>query len=514
MRIKGSILIPTLILGSFAASAQDINEAYNLSNLNVQGTARSMGFGNALGSVGGDFSSISVNPAGLGIYRNSELSITPSMTMSGANSNYLGANTTDNFTQSNLNNFGLVLTHAPKGHRYDHRNWKAVSFAIGMNKVADFNRTYTYEGTNSSSSASQVFESDANKNPGNDSAFGTLANTGYNAYLINYDSTMGKFKSIVPFAGGIDQLKSVQETGSAREFVLALGGNYKEKLMLGFTIGMPNFNYQRNSTYTETPTAGNTNNPYNFNYFTYDQSQTINGTGINGKIGAIYKLTDFFRIGAAFHTPTFYNINDYSNAGISSNAQGNNTGFNVNSNNFNYNLTTPWKGILSATLILKNFGFITADYEYVDYSTMRYQFPGGFDTYGNSLQTAQDNINQEIRKTYQGVSNYRLGGEIKLTKYFMVRAGFGYYGNAYTPYGEANNSFYTTQRIDLSAGLGFHFRHFFTDLGLVHSMYTGYEQPYNVDYSGVVSGPQTTIPQAKIDYSIDNLALTVGFKFR
>jgi long-subunit fatty acid transport protein len=145
---------------------------------------------------------------------------------------------------------------------------------------------------------------------------------------------------------------------------------------------------------------------------------------------------------------------------------------------------------------------------------MRYQFPGGFDTYGNSLQTAQDNINQEIRKTYQGVSNYRLGGEIKLTKYFMVRAGFGYYGNAYTPYGEANNSFYTTQRIDLSAGLGFHFRHFFTDLGLVHSMYTGYEQPYNVDYSGVVSGPQTTIPQAKIDYSIDNLALTVGFKFR
>ncbi len=77
MRNRGFVLLPALLIGSLGASAQDITEAYNLSNLTVQGTARSMGFGNALGSVGGDFSSLSVNPAGLGVYRSSEFTLTP-----------------------------------------------------------------------------------------------------------------------------------------------------------------------------------------------------------------------------------------------------------------------------------------------------------------------------------------------------------------------------------------------------------------------------------------------------
>jgi len=97
----------------------------------------------------------------------------------------------------------------------------------------------------------------------------------------------------------------------------------------------------------------------------------------------------------------------------------------------------------------------------------------------------------------------------------MVRAGFGYYGNAYTAYGQSTqNSYYTTQRIDLSLGAGFHLRRFFADIALVHGMYTGYEQPYSIDYSGVVSSaaPQT-VPTSKINFSTNNVALTLGMKF-
>ncbi len=165
MRITGLVLLPALIFGSVAASAQDITEAYNLSNLTVQGTARSMGFGNALGSVGGDFSSLSVNPAGLGVYRSSELTFTPSLRINATSSEYTTVTTMDNNTHFNINNFGLVFTNAPKGKRYDDRNWKTVSFAFGMNRTADFNRNYTYQGKNTTSSGSQVFESDANLNP-------------------------------------------------------------------------------------------------------------------------------------------------------------------------------------------------------------------------------------------------------------------------------------------------------------------------------------------------------------
>jgi len=521
MRNTGFLLLSACLVLSIAASAQDVHEAYNLSDLSVQGTARSMGFGNALGSVGGDFSSVSVNPAGLGIYRSSELSLTPSLKINGTSSEYTGATMSDNSTRFNFNNFGIVLTNAPKGKRYDHRNWKTVSFALGMNRVADFNYNYTYTGKTNSSSASQVFESDANLNPGNattiNNSYGSM---GYQSYLLNQNAA-GQFATIVPFTGGVNQLKSNQITGGINEYTMSLGGNYKEKLMLGITIGIPVVNYQSNYYFQESLAEGNTSpNPSGFQSFNYNDNVNVNGAGVNAKLGAIYKFSDIFRIGAAFHTPTYYSINDLSSPGITTSRYNGDSvatlgGWGLQ-NEFNYHFTTPWKGVLSATIMLNTFGFITADYEYVDYSTMRYMYPGGIDFNTNlPFQEEADQINQEIKKTYKGASNFRLGAEGRITNTFMVRAGFGYYGNAYTPYGQSTaNQYYTTQRIDLSLGAGLHFRRFFSDVAIVHSMYTGYEQPYTIDYSGVVSSTTpATIPTAKINYGINNVALTVGMKF-
>jgi hypothetical protein len=463
---------------------------------------------------------LSVNPAGLGVYRSSEFTFTPSLRMNGASSDYVGVSTADNNTHFNINNFGMVLTHASRGSHYDRSAWKAVSFAFGMNRTADFNSNYTYGGNNNTSSASQAFESDANQNPNGVIAenSNTLGAMGYNGFLINKNSS-GQYFSTVPIGQNISQLKSLQQNGGVNEYLFSLGGNYKEKLMLGITIGIPSVNYHSNSTYSETVSDNNAaTNPNYFSSFNYNQSLDITGAGINAKIGAIYKINDVFRIGAAFHSPTYYSLSEVSHSNlyvnndstmISSSYQG--AGMR---NSFDYNLTTPWKGVLSATILLNNVGFITADYEYVDYSTMQYLYPGGIDNNGNSFQQDQTAINQQIKKTYQAASNFRLGGEAKISKYFMARLGFGYYGNAYTPYGESTaTSYYTTQRIDVSGGIGFRFKHFFTDLALVHSMYTGYEQPYSIDYSGVISGVQQTVPTAKIDYSLNNVALTMGVKF-
>jgi len=526
MRGTGYFLFIALIVISFSASAQDVREAYNLSDLSVQGTARSMGFGNALGSVGGDFGSLSVNPAGIGVYRNSEISITPSVVINNTTGEYSGVNSSSNTAQFSLNNFGIVFTNAAKGRRYKHRKWKTVAFAIGMNRVADFNNDVLYQGKTSTSSVSQVFESDANMNPNNvttlNNSYGSL---GYNSYLLN-KNTSGQYESIVPFSGGVDQVKGSQSWGGIDEFNMSFGGNFKEKLLLGITIGAPIVNYQDNSYFQETLDAGNTNsNPYGFNSLDYSQSLNVTGAGINAKIGAIYKISDIFRIGAAFHTPTYYSLTDESSQGISvvhNDSLGALYGPALQ-NRFDYNLTTPWKGVISGTIILNKLGFITADYEYVDYSTMRYTFQGGIDNSsptGASYQQEADALNQVIQKTYKAASDFRIGGEAVIAKYFMVRLGFGYYGNAYTPYGESTaNSYYTTQRIDVSAGVGLHFRHFFTDLGFIHSMYQGYEQPYSVVYNNgagtsyVFSGSPATVPTAKIDFSLNNLAWTVGVKF-
>ncbi len=519
MQFRKYVLLSLITAGPLLARAQDITEAFNLSNQTVQGTARSMGFGNALGSVGGDFSSLSVNPAGLGVYRSSELTFTPSLSLNSINSIYLNTSSTDNSSKLNINNFGLVFTNAPKGARYDSRNWKSVSFAFGVNKMADFHRSYNYSGTNYTGSASQMFESDANLYPGNDTFMGSLAYMGYQSYLINQDSASGLYKTIVPFSHGVNQLKTIEEGGYIHEYVISLGGNYKEVLMLGATLGIPTFNYWRNSSYSESLVHPSTNNPDNFNNFNYSSALSIYGQGVNLKFGAIYKVSDNFRIGASFHSPTYYSITDNFDPTITANAQGHSTSLKADNglykNTFDYNFSTPWKGILSATLLVKNFGFLTFDYEYVDYTTMRYKLPSGVDDNGNSFLPTQNALNNEIKKVYQPASYIKIGGELKLTKFFMARAGFGYYGDAYSKYGEENSAnSYTTQRIDLSAGLGFRFEHFFTDFGLVHSTYTGYEKPYSVDYSGVTSGSTATVvPTAKVDYVVNNLALTLGFKF-
>jgi hypothetical protein len=525
MRTIGTIFLPVFIISSVSSFAQDVTEAYNLSNTTVQGTARSMGFGNALGSVGGDFSTLSVNPAGIGIYRSSEMEFTPSLRINSATGDYAGTSTADNNTHFNFNNFGMVFTNAPKGRRYDRRKWKTFSFGFGMNRLADFNQNYTYQGVNNASSASLAFESDANNNPGNTgSVNNSLGSLGFNSYLLNQNTANGKYYTIVPFTGGVNQLKSVQTNGKIDEYAISFGGNYKEKLMLGMTIGIPTFVYDRSSYYQETIAPGNTTpNPYNFSSFNYAQNLNLSGTGINAKIGAIYKFNDIFRLGFALHTPTYYSITDRYSPGISTTHNDSVASFTVDNgalteNDFNYNFSTPWKGVLSATVMLNKIGFLTADYEYVDYSTMRYRYPGGYDySNGESFQQEANAMNQVIKNTYKGVSNFRIGAEGKFADYFMARAGFGFYGDPYTNYAKTATPTsllsYTTQRIDVSCGVGFHFHHFFTDLGFVHSMYQGYEQPYAIDYSGIVSGQPTTVPTAKVNYAVNNVALTMGVKF-
>lgn len=511
MRNLKFLLASVGVAASLHASAQDINEAYNLSNMSPQGTARSIGFGSALGSIGGDFSSVNVNPAGLGVYRTSELSFTPSMKINFANSTFQGATTSDNNARVTINNFGVIFTEAPKGRRYDRRAWKAVSFAMGMNRVADFNHDYNYKGGNFQSSASLAFEADANAYP-TDITPGTLSYTGTRAGVIANNNGLGYFTA-VPFAGGIEQSNIVRERGGINEYVLSLGGNYREKLLLGVTVGIPSMKYTRTTDYTETVLPSNINNPARFQTFTYNNQLNISGFGANLKLGAIYKVTDFLRIGAAFHTPTIYSVSEYTDYGISSVV--NNIRYAVSTandlpqNRFDYSFSTPVKSVLSASIILKKLGFITADYEYVNYSSMKYFYPDGFnESTGISYKTEAYNMNQNIKNAYQSASNIRIGAEIKITKYLMVRGGAGYYGNPY-------KSGPSMERFDVSAGLGFRTKNFFADFGAVNSTYQFTEQAYNdIDYRYVFTpNTRAAAPLANVKNTLNNVALTVGVKF-
>ena len=495
-------LISFGVLSGHTLFAQDETDALRYSFLQPQGTARSIGIGSALGSVGGDFSSLSVNPAGIGIYRKSEFMFTPSLMLNNSSSGSDGGNGA-HFSFSNV---GVVWTSAARGRRYDRSPWKSVSFGFGINRMADFTRDVTYGGTNTNSSGSLVFQNDANNlhydiNPDNFSG-NSLAYLGYQSYLFDTATLSGGFpgylSNINPSATApINQYTTIKERGGISELVFTLGGNYQEHLMLGATVGLPVVNYTRDKTFQESGLAA-ASGGY-LNSFRYTENLRTSGLGVNLKLGAIYKPNDNFRIGAAVHTPSYIALSDVQDQQVESNV----TGIGVVSvsatqNQYNYAITTPWRGVASATAILGKYGFVTADYEYVDYSSTRF-------TFDDVDADAERQINSNIRNTYQGASNIRLGAEARLDA-LALRAGFGYYGNPYKSSVSGDGEHY-----DLSAGIGFRSkRGAFVDFAFVHHQYKNNETPYTLpsnitaDYRPVLS-PVTSRQ--------NNIAMTVGWKF-
>lgn len=487
MRSSKIILLSSLLFVQWSAQAQNVLDVGKYGQVGSYGTARSIGFGNTLGSVGADYSSANVNPAGLGMYRSSEYMFSPGLRFSGSSSNYTGISSSDNNVRFGFNNMGVVFTSAQSGRRYEKAEWKSVTFGIGINHIADFSRTYNYNGYNNQNSGSQFFEADALKYGVND--VGSPAYLGYQSYLLN-----NSYHSFVPYAKGLDQFKSVQEKGGINELAFSLAGNYKEKLLLGATVGIPILNHVVNTSFgeqTHDPAASDS-----FDHFKYDEYYKTTGSGVNLKLGAVYKFNDYFRAGIAFHTPSFYTLTETSNSNISTTSKifGTNTIPTAN-NQYEYSLMTPFKAIASVTGILGKYGFISADYEYVNYSSMRYTLNANDKAYENT-------INSSIRNLYGSASNLRVGTEIRLED-FRIRAGYGFYGSPF------KNAYYQSTRNDISFGIGYRFQNSFIDLGIIHSNYATKEQPYVLDASRGYTQPSS----ATITNNLTSAVCTVGWKF-
>ena len=108
MKIKYLLIVLAMVAitkTGFAQFSQDVLR-YSLSEPGA--TARIKAIGNAGTAIGGDLSSVSGNPAGIGFFTHTEGSITPEFNSTGVNGTYLGQSTNSN---SNTLNFNLSLIH-------------------------------------------------------------------------------------------------------------------------------------------------------------------------------------------------------------------------------------------------------------------------------------------------------------------------------------------------------------------------------------------------------------------
>ena len=488
----------SIVLIACSAFAQDLTEALRYSNYHISGTARSAAMGNAFGALGGDFSSLSINPAGVGVYRSGEFTLTPSFGQSSIKSTYFGNPVSDTKNTISLDNLGYVASF--KTGENSESGLVSVNFGLGFNKLANFSMNSMIEGSNLNNSILTSFTNYANNNK---VAVNNLdpynEQLAYNTDLLLYDNTKKEyFNDITDHNYGQSQRKTVDRLGYINEYLLSVAANFNHKFYLGATLGIHDLYFKENTNLKEWD--ANNNIPY-FNDLTYTNYLKQTGNGVNFKIGAIFKPIEQLRLGVAFHSPTFYKINEVYDRGMTSSItydDGVTKSKSANPNKegaFDYQIDTPMKVILSGALVVGKVGLISVDYEMVDYSTSKIKSGSVVYDYTN------DNIN--IGNAYKSVGNLHVGGELRVSKSFSLRAG---YENFPSVYKDTYNNLPSPNR-DLSystiaAGFGFRQGRVFFDAAVKRIMNSEYNNPY-----------PDALNMAKYETTQDNLIFTLGYKF-
>ncbi len=446
MKKTFAILIASFL--SVALFAQNENDALRYSLINYGGTARFAGLSGAYGAVGADFTSLSQNPAGIALYRKSEFSITPVFSSNNTTSNYLETSVNNSRNTMYLGNVGYVYSHNMNG-----RGGPLVSmqFGFGINQLARFSNWMTISGFNNENSLLTTYVDDVNFTGAPLSDWDNFGvGLAYDANLIFYDSTNMRWGADMEL-GGIQQTKTVETRGNLNETVLSGGANIADKLFVGITFAFPYLRYEEFSTLTEEDTK-NTNSY--FNKFKRNEYLYTRGTGFNFKAGFIFMPVPFLRIGGAVHTPTnFFNMSDTYNSSINSYFSGNDNYSKTSPDGyFEYKLNTPLRAMGSVAVIVGKYGLISADYEYIDYSSARLQ--------ATDYSFSQEN--NAIHTEYAVANNFRVGGEIK-AGIATFRGGYNFYGTPYKDSGSIGN------RNGYSLGIGMRGKSYFADFAYNHS---------------------------------------------
>lgn len=515
--MKKNILILLLTLFvPFFMQAQDLLDALRYSNIQVSGTARAGAMGNAFGALGGDFTSISINPAGLGVYRSSELTVTPKFTYGRTEGNYMNTLMEDTKYNFSLNNLSYVTT-IPTASRSD-VGLISVNLGIGYNRLKDFNSNSLFGASGVKSSFLDDPIENANgedPNAGWSDYYEELAyynpDTETGADLMYYDDDAGLWRSDIqmnPFDENVEnypvsQRKSISRSGSIDEYSFAVGLNFNHKIYLGATLGVTDIYYRESSTYEEWDEG----DIPNFESMEFDSYLRTTGTGYNFKFGLIYKPINEVRLGASLHTPTFYDLHDFFHTEMYSRNNFEEAGVVDDSgfsplNNYDYQLQTPLRATFSGAFIIAKKGLISIDYEYVDYSSAKLRRGG--DGYGFAPE------NQEIKGAYKSVGNIRVGGELRATNNLSLRAGYEYYPTAYKSTSLGNDQFKSNDELSVySAGFGYRFGSFTFDLAYRMTDMLEYELPYSAPVSGYYPVPEP----ASFDGLTHDVMFTLGFKF-
>lgn len=477
--IKRISIVACLSLGAmyFAQDASLIkNTADIYSSSNFGGTAKFNSMAGSMGALGGDLSSITVNPAGTGVFITGDVSATLAVQSNKNNSNLFGKSFESTYTKTNLGQLGGVVSF----ETHNNSPWKFVNLAFNysLRNIEDYVQT-----------------------PGN-------ANI---KEAIQYDdSSNNAVNDFLLYSG-----HAYDRTGTASNLNVSLGGNYENRIYVGAGLNFKGADLQQSDFFKLQLQNLGESAYYNKQYTPYNETSN----GFSASVGIIGKITNNIRLGLAVESPTFWSINrSYTEYG-----QNNNNAWVSEVFDENRKLTTPMKLTLSGAVVASKNLAVNVDY------TLGVTKPK-FKEYGS----AETQLNNYFSSDYKNVSDLRVGAEYRIAA-FRLRGGYGYESNPFkdsnitafnsggTSVSYRQDSPFVGQRQTLAGGIGYDFKAFYIDAS-VQNITSTYDNPFfggqyavtdNNSFS-VINGDgvdNTTSIVSKVKNTRTNYFVTLGWKF-
>ena len=343
-------------------------DVQRFSERHLMGTARYVGMGGAMTAVGGDPSAVLDNPAGLGLYRRNEITLSISETIDRTQQ----AEGIDTY-QSARFAAPNIATIWVWGNPNKQRGMIYSNVMLSANRLANFNREIVAKGTGLGMVPSicaltnGLDETYLQNKPWNDTEIGWLSILGYETYLINpqVDSLATDVLNQYQWTPAVDFTEgslSVSEVGYYDQYTLSWAGNISNQWYVGLSVNIPTLSYTKRTSHYETD---------RFQSAELKSMYHLSGVGVSGTIGLIYRPIQALRVGASFHTPTMMSLSLQTEGDMYSTVEGK-----------KYEALTPASGVVSSEMVsplrtsvsvagqIGNRGLIAVQYDYAHSSEM------------------------------------------------------------------------------------------------------------------------------------------------
>lgn len=507
-------LVSALCFASALHAQQSTStDALRYTQRDLNGTARFKAMSGAFGALGGDLSSLQVNPAGSALFNYNTAAFSLYLTNKKNKSSYLGTNSSDNYSGLDFGQMGAAFVF---NNSNTESAWKKFVIGVNYENTTNFNNDIYSRGVSNNSMTNYFLDFANHGNNGqpvpldyvklkpNESVrdlyqyLGGLPNgfdyqqafLGYNAFLLE-PTNNNDYVSNVP-AGQFLQNNFISSSGFNGKLSANFSTQIGERFYVGTNLNLHFTDYtQLNSLYEE---RLNYNNEA-ISEIAFQNELYTYGNGFSFNIGALAKVTENLRLGLSYESPTWYKLNDELTQVLITKhfvAPGERNPFiteNVNPNTINiyksHKIQTPSIYTGSIAYIFGQSGLISFDYTRKDYSKTKFKPEDAF-AYQNS----------ELKNLLSSTNEFRVGAEYRI-KQVSIRGGYRF---EESPYKDSKiigdlNSF--------SGGIGYDFGGSRLDLAYVHSA-----RPYDVTF--LSSGMSDA---ARVKTTDNNISLTYSLNF-